>query len=45
MELEEHWLLGRFGGIAMCLRLRRLGYQVTVVDNNPKVGAELKFTN
>ena len=27
-----------FGGIAMCLRLKRLGYHVTVVDNNPKAG-------
>lgn len=27
-----------FGGIATALRLRRLGYQVTVVDNNPQAG-------
>ena len=27
-----------FGGIATALRLRRLGYEVTVVDNNPQAG-------
>ena len=27
-----------FGGLAMSLRLRRLGYDVSVVDNNPKAG-------
>nr|ABL97829.1 crtI/crtB [uncultured marine bacterium HF10_49E08] len=27
-----------FGGIAMSLRLRRLGYDVSVLDNNPKAG-------
>ena len=27
-----------FGGIATALRLRRLGYAVTVIDNNPKAG-------
>ena len=27
-----------FGGIATALRLRRLGYTVTVIDNNPKAG-------
>ena len=27
-----------FGGIATSLRLRRLGYEVTVVDNNPQAG-------
>ena len=27
-----------FGGLAMSLRLRRLGYEVSVVDNNPKAG-------
>ena len=27
-----------FGGLAMSLRLRHLGYDVTVVDNNPKPG-------
>ena len=27
-----------FGGIAMSLRLRRLGYDVSVIDNNPKAG-------
>ena len=27
-----------FGGMASALRLRRLGYEVTVVDNNPQAG-------
>ena len=27
-----------FGGLAMSLRLRRLGYDVTVLDNNPCAG-------
>mgnify|MGYP001157600164 FL=1 len=27
-----------FGGIATALRLRRLGYEVTLLDNNPKLG-------
>lgn len=27
-----------FGGMATALRLRRLGYAVTVIDNNPKAG-------
>ena len=27
-----------FGGLAMALRLRRLGYEVSVVDNNPMAG-------
>lgn len=27
-----------FGGLAMSLRLRRLGYDVSVFDNNPKAG-------
>lgn len=27
-----------FGGLAMSLRLRRLGYDVTVLDNNPSAG-------
>ena len=27
-----------FGGLAMALRLRRLGYDVTVYDNNPLPG-------
>ena len=27
-----------FGGIASALRLRRLGYEVTLLDNNPKLG-------
>ena len=27
-----------FGGLAMSLRLRRLGYNVSVLDNNPKAG-------
>ena len=27
-----------FGGLAMSLRLRRLGYDVSVLDNNPKAG-------
>ena len=27
-----------FGGLAMGLRLRRLGYEVTIIDNNPMAG-------
>ena len=27
-----------FGGIASALRLRRLGYEVTIIDNNPQAG-------
>jgi phytoene desaturase len=27
-----------FGGMATALRLRRIGYAVTVIDNNPKAG-------
>jgi phytoene desaturase len=39
MEARRALVVGAgFGGIAMCLRLKRLGYQVTVVDNNPKAG-------
>ena len=39
MEAQRALVVGAgFGGIAMCLRLKRLGYQVTVLDNNPKAG-------
>ncbi len=39
MEARRALVVGAgFGGIAMCLRLKRLGYQVTVIDNNPKAG-------
>ena len=34
-----------FGGIASALRLRRLGYNVTIVDKNPHLGVEHKFIN
>ena len=34
-----------FGGIASALRLRRLGFNVTIVDKNPHLGVEHKFTN
>ena len=34
-----------FGGLAMSLRLRRLGYQVTVIDNNPMAGGRAQVYN
>ena len=34
-----------FGGIAISLRLRRLGYDVTVLDNNPKAGGRAQVYN
>ena len=34
-----------FGGLAMSLRLRRLGYEVTVIDNNPKAGGRAQVYN
>jgi phytoene desaturase len=34
-----------FGGLAMSLRLRRMGYEVTVIDNNPKAGGRAQVYN
>ena len=39
MKSKDALVIGAgFGGLAMALRLRRLGYGVSILDNNPKAG-------